>query len=167
MATRFMTVLAFVALALPAGNDGFISEQHLRKHVEILSSDAFGGRAPGSAGELLTLAYLEEQFRSLGYEPAGDDEPQHRGSGGGSEPEHDDGDGGFRLGASRTPSLARPGSLSLSLALAACGITLSDLLEAVADDGGRDDGDDASGDEGHQREDERQTQSQAHRRAAR
>ena len=37
-----------------------------------LASDAYGGRAPGSPGEALTVAYLERAFRELALEPAGE-----------------------------------------------------------------------------------------------
>ncbi|MFM8377119.1 MAG: M28 family metallopeptidase, partial [Phenylobacterium sp.] len=37
-----------------------------------LASDAYGGRAPGTPGEGLTVAYLEKAFRDLGLEPAGE-----------------------------------------------------------------------------------------------
>ncbi|WP_262693598.1 M28 family metallopeptidase [Kordiimonas aquimaris] len=47
-----------------------LSNDGLRKHVEVLSSDAFGGRAPGTRGEELTIQYLENAFRSMGLEPA-------------------------------------------------------------------------------------------------
>lgn len=42
-------------------------------HVEVLASDEFGGRAPFSKGEERTLAYLEDQFKSLGLEPGNGD----------------------------------------------------------------------------------------------
>ena len=41
-------------------------------HVKALSSDAFEGRAPGTDGESKTVAYLADQFRALGLEPAGE-----------------------------------------------------------------------------------------------
>ncbi|MCF3111210.1 M28 family metallopeptidase [Niabella sp. CC-SYL272] len=41
----------------------------LVKHIKILSSDAFQGRKPFTDGEAKTIAYLQEQFRSLGAEP--------------------------------------------------------------------------------------------------
>jgi len=41
--------------------------------VERLASDEFEGRAPGSAGETLTVAYLTEQFQALGLEPGNPD----------------------------------------------------------------------------------------------
>ena len=34
--------------------------------IQLLSSDAFEGRAPGSAGEEKTVEYLIESFRSFG-----------------------------------------------------------------------------------------------------
>jgi Zn-dependent M28 family amino/carboxypeptidase len=40
-----------------------------RKHIEVLSSDAFEGRAPGTEGEKKTLAYIEQQFRAAGLQP--------------------------------------------------------------------------------------------------
>jgi Zn-dependent M28 family amino/carboxypeptidase len=39
------------------------------KHIQVLASDEFEGRAPGSKGEERTLRYLEEQFRTFGLEP--------------------------------------------------------------------------------------------------
>src|SRR5262249_11246970 len=34
-------------------------------HIKVLSSDEFEGRAPGTAGEEKTVAYLETQFKAL------------------------------------------------------------------------------------------------------
>ena len=45
----------------------------LMAEIEILSSDEFGGRAPGSPGEVLTIAYLTEQFADLGLAPGNPD----------------------------------------------------------------------------------------------
>jgi len=47
-----------------------MTESSFRHHIEVLSSDEFGGRAPGSAGEELTVGYLIEAFKDLGLEPA-------------------------------------------------------------------------------------------------
>jgi Zn-dependent M28 family amino/carboxypeptidase len=44
-------------------------EAAYRKHIEMLSSDAFEGRAPGTDGEKKTLAYIEQQFRAAGLQP--------------------------------------------------------------------------------------------------
>lgn len=41
----------------------------LLQRIATLSSDEFGGRAPMSEGERLTLDYLETQFRDMGLEP--------------------------------------------------------------------------------------------------
>lgn len=41
----------------------------LLEHTRVLASDAFEGRAPGSRGEDLTVAYLSEQFRRVGLQP--------------------------------------------------------------------------------------------------
>lgn len=41
-----------------------------RNDVKTLASDAFGGRAPLSEGETLTLAYLVKSFKAIGLEPA-------------------------------------------------------------------------------------------------
>ena len=45
----------------------------LLDEVETLASDEFEGRAPGSPGEDLTIAYLTEQFEALGLVPGNPD----------------------------------------------------------------------------------------------
>ncbi|NRA85283.1 MAG: M28 family peptidase [Gammaproteobacteria bacterium] len=50
-----------------------INQEQLIKHVKVLASDEFGGRAPSSEGERLTLAYLTEQFKAIGFEPGNGD----------------------------------------------------------------------------------------------
>ncbi|QAY78454.1 M20/M25/M40 family metallo-hydrolase [Sphingosinicella sp. BN140058] len=52
---------------------GPIDTERLSQITRTLASDAFEGRAPGTVGEAKTIAYLSEQFRQLGLEPAGDD----------------------------------------------------------------------------------------------
>src|SRR5699024_2126621 len=47
--------------------------QTLLGHIEVLSSDEFEGRAPGTRGEELSVAYLTEQFEALGLEPGNPD----------------------------------------------------------------------------------------------
>jgi Zn-dependent M28 family amino/carboxypeptidase len=39
------------------------------EHVRVLASDEFEGRAPGSAGEDKTVAYLQRQFERMGLKP--------------------------------------------------------------------------------------------------
>ena len=43
------------------------------EHVKVLASDAFEGRAPGSAGEEKTVEYLKAQFLRLGLKPGNGD----------------------------------------------------------------------------------------------
>ncbi len=50
-----------------------IDATRLSEYVRILASDEFGGRAPGTAGETRTVAYLIEQFEAIGIEPGGPD----------------------------------------------------------------------------------------------
>lgn len=43
---------------------------NMKKHVEVLSSDDFQGRKPFTEGETKTIAYLQEQYKMAGLEPA-------------------------------------------------------------------------------------------------
>ncbi|HET7201751.1 MAG TPA: M28 family metallopeptidase [Steroidobacteraceae bacterium] len=49
---------------------GRFSEASYRKHIEVLASDAFEGRAPGTEGERKTVEYIEQQFKAAGLEGA-------------------------------------------------------------------------------------------------
>jgi Zn-dependent M28 family amino/carboxypeptidase len=62
---------AALACALPT----YVSAQpvtpaDLREHIEVLASDAYEGRGPGTAGEAKTLAYISGQLSARGFEPA-------------------------------------------------------------------------------------------------
>ena len=46
-----------------------IDAADLLKHIKVLASDEFEGRAPGSKGEELTVKYLTEQFKAVGLKP--------------------------------------------------------------------------------------------------
>ena len=46
-----------------------ISADGLLKHIKVLASDEFEGRAPGSKGEDLSVKYISEQFKALGLKP--------------------------------------------------------------------------------------------------
>lgn len=50
-----------------------INSSELANHIKVLASDEFGGRAPSSEGETLTLNYLTEQFKALGFKPGNGD----------------------------------------------------------------------------------------------
>lgn len=58
---------AWVGLG-PAGHPE-ITEAELRRHVEVLASDAFSGRLPGTEGEEQTVRYLQRAFQRAGLEP--------------------------------------------------------------------------------------------------
>jgi Zn-dependent M28 family amino/carboxypeptidase len=47
-----------------------VDDARIREAIRTLSSDAYGGRAPASAGETLTTAYVADQFRRAGLAPA-------------------------------------------------------------------------------------------------
>lgn len=55
--------------AEPAGISGY----SLARHLGMLASDEFEGRAPGTPGEERTVAYIQDQFAAAGLEPAGED----------------------------------------------------------------------------------------------
>jgi Zn-dependent M28 family amino/carboxypeptidase len=45
----------------------------LRRHLEVLASDEFEGRQPGTRGERLTVDYLVAQFKAAGLQPGNPD----------------------------------------------------------------------------------------------
>ena len=76
-AVPFLLTVFVLAAAIPAhaGEKAFLDAWHgitgqdLGADIEVLASDRFGGREPGSAGEDSTLAYLEAQFARMGVGP--------------------------------------------------------------------------------------------------
>jgi Zn-dependent M28 family amino/carboxypeptidase len=67
LAVSFLLTLLPVA-ALAADSPQF-REANLRDTIKTLSADAFGGRAPGSQGEKLTLDYITGQYQKYGLTP--------------------------------------------------------------------------------------------------
>ncbi|MGQ3018025.1 M28 family metallopeptidase [Phenylobacterium sp.] len=68
---------AVAAIALAAGpalaqDAAPISGAAMGRHIEVLASDAFEGRAPATPAEAKTIAYLVEQLQAAGLKPAGD-----------------------------------------------------------------------------------------------
>ena len=59
--------VAATAQSAPFKFDG----ARMSDHIRILGSDAFEGRAPNSAGEAKTIAYLSDQFAKAGLQPGG------------------------------------------------------------------------------------------------
>lgn len=47
-----------------------IDAEGLKKHISVLASDEFGGRAPATEGEQKTVEYIAGQFGALGLQPA-------------------------------------------------------------------------------------------------
>ena len=72
---RMMTLAAACVLSIqlsygqysPLGAD---DETMMREWIKVLASDEFGGRKPMTEYEDLTVAYLAEQLKGLGLEPA-------------------------------------------------------------------------------------------------
>ena len=50
-----------------------IKAEDLLRHTNVLASDEYEGRAPGTKGEELTVKYLTEQFRAMGLKPGNPD----------------------------------------------------------------------------------------------
>jgi Zn-dependent M28 family amino/carboxypeptidase len=58
---------------VPIGQLPDIDVDAVLAHTKRLSSDEFGGRAPGSKGENLTVDYLVDQFKKIGLKPGNTD----------------------------------------------------------------------------------------------
>jgi Zn-dependent M28 family amino/carboxypeptidase len=70
--------LAFAAAAgagaqTPTQGEDQAAAARLLEHIRVLSSDEFEGRAPGSAGEDKSIAYLQQEFVKLGLQPGNPD----------------------------------------------------------------------------------------------
>jgi Zn-dependent M28 family amino/carboxypeptidase len=62
------TAPAFAA-DIPGGG---ITPDHLSRHVRVLASDAFEGRAPATPGEEKTIAYVVDELKKAGVQPGGE-----------------------------------------------------------------------------------------------
>lgn len=60
---------ASAALDIPEVQPGQIAQSTMKDVTRTLASDAFEGRAPGSAGEEKTIAFLTERFKAAGLQP--------------------------------------------------------------------------------------------------
>src|ERR1700761_4348397 len=69
--------LAFLLAVLPAAAlaaaspEPVISTARLSSDIKTLSSDAFEGRGPATAGETKTVAFIIEQMKAAGLQPGG------------------------------------------------------------------------------------------------
>ncbi|HVB58885.1 MAG TPA: M28 family peptidase [Candidatus Acidoferrales bacterium] len=72
-AAMLFGIVAIVSLQAqgpqPKAALNLISADRMLASIRTLSSNEFQGRGPGTAGEDLTLAYLQKQFRGMGLEP--------------------------------------------------------------------------------------------------
>jgi hypothetical protein len=66
---RMAIALAGAALLASAAHANSIGEDDLRSHIEILASDDFEGREPGTEGERKTVAYITAQWEKAGLTP--------------------------------------------------------------------------------------------------
>src|SRR3954470_13448128 len=66
-----LVTFAFAAepSAVPKTAADAITAADLLKHIKVLASDEFEGRAPGSKGEELSVKYISERFKALGLKP--------------------------------------------------------------------------------------------------
>ncbi len=67
---RFAIYVAISLLFSATAHAQDISEADLLGHIEILASDDFGGRKPGTVGENKTVNYIATQWREAGLVPA-------------------------------------------------------------------------------------------------
>ncbi|HEX8512530.1 MAG TPA: M28 family metallopeptidase [Allosphingosinicella sp.] len=70
-----LILLAACASTSPRATQGpaaRIDPIRMSNMIRTLASDEFEGRAPGTGGEARTIAYIAEQFRLAGLEPAGE-----------------------------------------------------------------------------------------------
>src|SRR5436190_8630744 len=78
---RWKTIL--LAIAITSHSDAVtadaneaiatITTNDLLKHIRVLASDEFEGRAPGTPGEERTVDYLQKQFKRIGLQPGNPD----------------------------------------------------------------------------------------------
>ena len=70
--STLLALASTFALATAAGaQTAQFDTKRLSDHVRILSADDFEGRAPATAGETKTVAYLADQFAKAGLQPGG------------------------------------------------------------------------------------------------
>jgi len=66
------TALIAAPMLAQAADAPKIDPARLSQHIKVLSSDEFEGRGPATEGEKKTVAYVVEQMKAIGLEPAGD-----------------------------------------------------------------------------------------------
>ncbi|MEL6875701.1 MAG: M28 family peptidase, partial [Pseudomonadota bacterium] len=66
MRLLFLAIMACIALLPVTASANGITEEQLRAHIDILASDAFEGRKPGTAGENKTVNYIATEWQRAG-----------------------------------------------------------------------------------------------------
>jgi Zn-dependent M28 family amino/carboxypeptidase len=67
-----LAIAVFAASTAHAATPAQFDAHRLSDDVKVLSSDAFEGRGPNTAGETKTVNYLIAQFKAAGLQPGGD-----------------------------------------------------------------------------------------------
>ena len=67
------TTMSSDPIAIPSEIGTKSIEQTLHKHISVLASDEYEGRAPATRGEELTINYLRDNFADLGVGPGNGD----------------------------------------------------------------------------------------------
>ena len=68
-----LAIIGTLALRAGAQTKDEAAAARILDHIRVLSSDDFEGRGPGTPGEDKTVAYLEQEFSSLGLAPGNPD----------------------------------------------------------------------------------------------
>jgi hypothetical protein len=69
---RAAALLSLSCAPAPLAAQGPVTPSDLLRHIRVLASDEFQGRAPGTEGERRTTAYIVQQFQARGLQPAGE-----------------------------------------------------------------------------------------------
>jgi Zn-dependent M28 family amino/carboxypeptidase len=67
-----LSAFALLLAGAASAQTAVFEPARLSQQVQALGSDAFEGRAPATAGETKTVAYLADQFAKAGLQPGGD-----------------------------------------------------------------------------------------------
>ena len=67
---RILPPLLLAAVSIAAAPPP-ISAERIKADVATLSSDAYGGRGPGEAGDAKTIAFLQQSMARAGLKPGG------------------------------------------------------------------------------------------------
>jgi Zn-dependent M28 family amino/carboxypeptidase len=72
MKSLILAGVSALALGVATPHAAEIDPARLAQHIQVLSSDAYEGRGPATAGEVKTVKYMIEQFQAAGLKPGGD-----------------------------------------------------------------------------------------------